>query len=186
MDFVNLEELVDNIWNDGNATEVHDISNEQNVNNKLKIEDKETDEQMYNLAKSIAPVFTCNYCDYKSTDKMEAWTHQKQHHHSEKPIEEKYSCPKCNHCTVYKINVEKHIKIKHLGVRFPCNECDGRFTTPHVLKLHIDTIHRKIKYPCDRCDYKAKSPSALYIHKKKATHPILERNCNYYVNKIKL
>ena len=63
-----------------------------------------------------------------------------------------------------------HIKSKHEGVKYACNQCDYQATQQFNLTTHIKAKHEGVKYSCDLCDYQLNSKSSLYMHKK--------RNCN--------
>ena len=69
----------------------------------------------------------------------------------------------------------KHIRYKHKGFKYPCQECDYKGANPNCLKLHVDSIHRGIKFPCDLCDYKSTQRSNLTTHKKKK-HSVMVEN----------
>ena len=45
-------------------------------------------------------------------------------------------------------NLKKHIKSKHEGVRYPCDQCDYLATASYNLKRHIVRRHEGVKYPC--------------------------------------
>ena len=57
-----------------------------------------------------------------------------------------------------------HIKSRHEGVKFPCDQCDYKATQKRILLTHIKSIHEGIKFPCDRCDYKATTKGNLLTH----------------------
>ena len=55
-------------------------------------------------------------------------------------------------------------KIKHEGVRYPCNKCEYAATTASSLKIHIEIKHEGVRYPCNKCEYATFSPSYLRNH----------------------
>jgi C2H2-type zinc-finger domain/Zinc finger, C2H2 type len=52
-------------------------------------------------------------------------------------------------------NLTKHKMSRHQGVRFACDMCEYRATTPKNLRTHKMAKHDKIRYPCKQCDYRA-------------------------------
>ena len=48
-----------------------------------------------------------------------------------------------------KSSLRKHIKRKHEGARYPCDNCEFAATTSGSLKSHIKSKHRGLRYPCD-------------------------------------
>ena len=57
-----------------------------------------------------------------------------------------------------------HIKSKHEGVRYPCDQCDYRATQKSLLLNHIKAKHEGVKYPCEQCDFKATFKVSLLRH----------------------
>ena len=54
--------------------------------------------------------------------------------------------------------VKKHIKYKHEGVRYPCDQCEFAAITADSLRRHIEIKHEGMGYPCDQGqDVKMKS-----------------------------
>ena len=58
----------------------------------------------------------------------------------------------------------KHLKSKHQGVKYPCDQCDYKATQKGDLLRHLKSIHEGVKYPCGQCDYKATERSSLSRH----------------------
>ena len=54
-----------------------------------------------------------------------------------------------------------HEEIKHIGVRYPCPECEYLGTTAGVLKNHIESKHEGVRYPCLQCEHAATTAGAL-------------------------
>jgi len=53
----------------------------------------------------------------------------------------------------------------HEGVKYPCNQCDLKFTQHDNLKTHEMSVHRNVKYPCNQRDSKFSQQGNLKIHK---------------------
>merc|ERR1719342_1732498 len=71
--------------------------------------------------------------------------------------ENRYSCDRCNYKTSHLHHLQNHIKSIHEGVKFPCDQCNSKFTDPSSLR-------KDIKYPCDQCSYKATQMGSLRTH----------------------
>ena len=59
-----------------------------------------------------------------------------------------------------------HVKVKHLGLKYKCDECDYQANHKQSLDLHVKIKHLGIKFRCDECDYKVESQEYLMMHKK--------------------
>ena len=57
----------------------------------------------------------------------------------------------------------RHIKSKHEGVKYPCNQCDYKATGKRHLPQHVKSQHEGVKYPCNQCNYQG-SYHALKFH----------------------
>ena len=60
-----------------------------------------------------------------------------------------------------------HIKAKHEGIKYPCNQCDYVATQQSNLKTHKKYKHMGIRYPCEQCDYAATQQGSLKRHMKR-------------------
>ena len=56
----------------------------------------------------------------------------------------KYPCDQCGKQYTEEGGLKKHIKSKHEGFKYTCNQC-GNLTT------HIQSQHEGVKYACDQC-----------------------------------
>ena len=90
-------------------------------------------------------------------------------------IPSKQSCPQCDYVGST-ASLKYHIDSVHLGIRYPCQQCDYMFKKKDDLKRHVQTIHEGIRYPCDKCDFIATQRGHLYKHIR-AKH---EGRCIYY------
>ena len=41
---------------------------------------------------------------------------------------------------------------KYEEVKYPCNQCNLKFSQPGHLKAHQMSVHKGIKYSCNQCD----------------------------------
>ena len=76
-----------------------------------------------------------------------------------------YSCGECNFQTRHNSShLKYHIRSKHEGIRYPCDQCDYKATDKGNLMKHIKSIHEGIRYPCGQCTHKAISKGYLKMH----------------------
>ena len=59
---------------------------------------------------------------------------------------------------------EKHVKYKHEGVRYPCDQCEYAAITAGYLRKHNKNKHECVRYPCKQCDYVFTGASNLKKH----------------------
>lgn len=88
-----------------------------------------------------------------------------------------YECDICNHKTLYKGNLKKHIQEIHECVVYPCDQCTYQGIQKSHLKRHKQSIHDGIRYPCDECTYRATDRGHLKKHKQ-ATHEEILYPCD--------
>ncbi|XP_055306622.1 gastrula zinc finger protein XlCGF8.2DB-like [Sitodiplosis mosellana] len=120
--------------------------------------------------------FPCTICSKRFTQKPHLQSHMKAHvneflfscstcfqgfHRSEEKVEHESGCKvrryECHLCkeysTVYKTNLENHMRV-HTGERpFECDHCLKKFTQANHLKVHLKshTNPRPLKYKCSTC-----------------------------------
>lgn len=76
-------------------------------------------------------------------------------------------CPYCNHTTVRKDHMSKHIRT-HTGEKpFDCPHCPYRSSTKYALNKHIRVHTGEKPYACSLCPYRASQRSALQCHMQK-------------------
>ena len=92
-------------------------------------------------------------------------------------VEKKYVCSICGFRNINKWRLKRHFEscrrkfekynpgaAAHEGVKYPCNQCDQKFTQQSSLQTHIQSKHEGIKYPCNQCDYQATTRGHLQTH----------------------
>ena len=105
-------------------------------------------------------IYECDQCDFKTARGFYIKQHVKLIHEGEKT----YKCDQCDFKTVHRSYIIQHNNI-HEGVRFPCNDCDKKFSSPSGVRKHRQDVHRKRKtYKCDKCDFKTVDRSYIYEH----------------------
>ena len=78
----------------------------------------------------------------------------------------KYPCGQCDYQAGTKTLLRRQQQSKHQGVKFPCDRCDRKFSSPDGLRVHIYQ-HEGKTFPCNSCDAVFPSPPQLSTHKSK-------------------
>ncbi|KAI5719529.1 hypothetical protein M8J76_011534 [Diaphorina citri] len=113
------------------------------------------------------PLFSCMYCDFKTTKKIDMKSHVSNHYIEKKAQDDLNKAYKCSFCGL-RINKMKYMKA-HLKTHteqphLQCPDCDFRTRLPHTLKLHQLTHTGKRPFNCDKCDYGAYRAKNLEAH----------------------
>ena len=60
---------------------------------------------------------------------------------------------------------------KEFMKKYPCDQCEGIYSSQHCIKQHKDRAHKGIDFPCDACDYNASRKYHLkrHIHRRHNT-----------------
>ena len=92
-----------------------------------------------------------------------------------------WNCSLCDYCSRRKIDLRKHIEVKHEGVKYDCKECNNQYATKEKLKRHIKAIHEGLKFICYECNSQFTRKESLTYHFNSQHEGIkLECNkCNY-------
>jgi KRAB domain-containing zinc finger protein len=59
-----------------------------------------------------------------------------------------------------------HIRSKHEGIQYKCDNCEKDFADKSYLRLHRRVVHEGKKIKCELCDYEAVRRSIVEYHKK--------------------
>ena len=102
---------------------------------------------------------TCSMCDWKGT-KQRLNPHKKSSHG------EGHKCENCGKVFQRLDHLTKHNNAVHLGIKFPCDQCDYKATTPGSLRTHKRSLHEGQKVPCTQCEHKAFDIGSLSKHVK--------------------
>lgn len=88
--------------------------------------------------------FQCPKCDRNFNFKI----HLKKHLASHKE-DNLFTCPydKCPKFYTLKRNLNQHINIKHLNIKFICDYCKVAFSAKNVVQRHIEKIHLSTPLP---------------------------------------
>ena len=63
-------------------------------------------------------------------------------------------------------SLKMHIESIHDGVKYPCDQCNMKFSGRSYLKKHQRSVHEGIRYACNQCEYEAKWQGNLKKHKR--------------------
>ena len=122
----------------------------------MSITDQTTDESVTDPTMETVSAFTCldmpneilneivenesKEIKDKSADERNKSKHKKSTRMSERR-RKKYSCYQCDKSFTFLGVLQRHIKIVHEGIRFPCKLCGQQSTTQSDLKRHIKAKH---------------------------------------------
>ena len=118
--------------------------------------------------------FKCTDCDKDFSDKDNMKAHRKRKHLSDdmKIVRARKSPKKvfCSLCSkeLASDSLKSHMKAIHLGIKYPCPDCDYKATAEKSLKMHIETIHNGVRYKCTICGLEYSSKQYLGKHMKLA------------------
>ena len=56
------------------------------------------------------------------------------------------------------------IENKHVGIRYPCSQCEYIAPTVSDLNRHVKNKHEGVRYPCSECEYAATRTHNLNKH----------------------
>ena len=77
----------------------------------------------------------------------------------------KYSCNQCEYQATQKGSIKIHKESKHEGLKYSCNQCNYQATQQGHLERHKLSKHEDVKYSCDHCVYQASYKTNLRKHK---------------------
>lgn len=93
------------------------------------------------------PIHQCIFCEKKFKSRNTLKQHESAHNNTNT-----YQCYICNKKLLCRTTLRKHIIHLHSGIQFYCDHCGWSFNQKVNLESHIRTRHLKQrKYPCDVC-----------------------------------
>jgi len=111
---------------------------------------------------NIGEGYMCEFCPYKTVKMTHLQSHMKNHSDCPKP----YVCNECGASFSRKDSLSNHVKYRHEGVTYYCDQCS--FSTTRGIKsfkLHMNKEHLGLIFAkCDKCGQKFKSRYALRTH----------------------
>ncbi|VDL61036.1 unnamed protein product [Hymenolepis diminuta] len=110
--------------------------------------------------------FKCRDCSFSTHDKLELWTHLKQHLKPQRVLQ----CTLCPFVTEYAHHFDYHMK-NHLGEKpFKCDKCNYVCVNKSMLNSHSKSHSNIYQYRCSECKYAAKYLHSLKQHLRKHKH----------------
>jgi len=99
-----------------------------------------------------------------------------------------YQCGECDFVSANKTNLKQHRKVvKHIGMRYPCDQCEYIATSVSHTKSHKEAKHEGIRYPCELCEFTTTRPGDLKRHKESKhegkRHPCFQ--CDYIATELR-
>ena len=75
-------------------------------------------------------------------------------------------CPDCEKVFYDSSNMMKHYIKEHLGVTYPCDQCDNIYRSKNTLATHKKSVHegQKIKCEYENCDKEFNSQASYKVH----------------------
>ena len=124
--------------------------------------------------------YSCDQCDFKSTDK-DAFVNKHKKIHSLKIIK----CEYCEYTTNQIKHMRSHKQKHHENVVFLCTMCDHLAKDKKTQQTHMESKHGKLSHKCEYCNYHSTSRVYLrnHIH---AAHKLFRMiQCNICTYKAK-
>ena len=103
----------------------------------------------------------CDFCKFTSTETSNLKRHIQQKHENVK-----YSCQHCDKRFVDNRCLKNHTDFVHLNLPrtiHSCNQCGEKFLQKSALKNHTNK-HLGITFPCEQCNFKTHIKSSLNFH----------------------
>jgi len=105
----------------------------------------------------------CDECDKNFATEFSLRTHRKTQHEGKNNC---FPCEVCGKVITSKKSLRDHIKRVHdKTMDRKCDQCDFSTTNNTDLKRHIESIHLGITYPCDQCEAVFPHYNYLYAHR---------------------
>jgi len=93
--------------------------------------------------------------------------HQLQEHVKAVHLGIKFPCYQCDYVASCEKNLQMHIESKHDNIRYSCEQCQVTYVSKKYLRIHIDSVHKGIKHPCTTCGFEASTKANLRLHRVK-------------------
>ncbi|XP_017480161.1 PREDICTED: zinc finger protein 177 isoform X3 [Rhagoletis zephyria] len=132
------------------------------------------------------PIFKCEFCEKTCIGRANYQIHLRFH----KKIYP-FVCHICAKSFMLATHLTNHVKTKHEGQRFICEQsgCGKMFQTSHALKNHTYTHVKQLPYRCDYCqhDFPTKGRLRWHISRVHAIdHTLEELDCMLVAKEIEL
>lgn len=122
--------------------------------------------------------YSCNFCNYKSTNKSTFHSHISRKHSAKRAIRrrsrrriitkpQEYSCDTCGFKCQSRRRLKEHLDRKHGSeYKFDCEYCGKKFKVKGDMRLHIRFKHKEGPIICDVCGKTCSNSNSLYVHQK--------------------
>ena len=106
--------------------------------------------------------FTCKQCGLQYSQKNMMKEHMMTSHLQN--VDRKYPCNQCDKKFSAIKDLQEHTDVQHDGLRVSCNICNKQFTKMSHLREHIKSVHQGVRHPCNQCEKQYTTKSGLKEH----------------------
>lgn len=122
--------------------------------------------------------YTCNYCNYESTNKSTLYSHISRKHSTRRTgrrktgrgilsEQEEYACDVCEFKCQTRRRLKEHLERKHASeYKYDCEFCGKKFKVKGDMRLHVRFKHKEGPIVCDVCGKTCSNSNSLYVHQK--------------------
>lgn len=138
--------------------------------------------------------FHCDKCSRTFTRQSGVNTHMNRVHQNPKPkkmnderrliMNKPLTCTQCEFSCFKTIQMNRHLKSKHLGIKFECDSCNQVFSRFENINRHKRDVHPTVKEPywkpfsCQECGYTCTRKDGLKKHIKDVHTEKREYKCH--------
>ncbi|KAL2734152.1 zinc finger protein 813-like isoform X2 [Vespula squamosa] len=135
-------------------------------------------EQEENVDDLESLTYTCNYCNYESTNKSTLYSHISRKHSTRRTgrrkttrgilsEQEEYACDVCEFKCQTRRRLKEHLERKHASeYKYDCEFCGKKFKVKGDMRLHVRFKHKEGPIVCDVCGKTCSNSNSLYVHQK--------------------
>ncbi|XP_046820348.1 zinc finger protein 135-like [Vespa crabro] len=135
-------------------------------------------EQEENVDDLESLTYTCNYCNYESTNKSTLYSHISRKHSTRRTgrrktsrgilsEQEEYACDICEFKCQTRRRLKEHLERKHASeYKYDCEFCGKKFKVKGDMRLHVRFKHKEGPIVCDVCGKTCSNSNSLYVHQK--------------------
>ena len=125
----------------------------------------------------------CDVCGHQEYNWEPFRKHLKTNHieiYSQKVLikqtKHEIKCPQCDSTFGYQMDMKRHVKAVHEGIKYTCEQCDFKSGYKNMLRLHIKKVHELYRHKCSLCDELFTYSDRLRDHIR-VVHEGLHYNC---------
>ena len=101
----------------------------------------------------------CDECGHQEFNWEDFRKHLKTNHYEiygQKVLIKTYKnetkCPLCDSTFGYKMDMKRHVKAVHEGIKYNCDQCEFHSGYTNLLRSHIKRVHELYRHKCNLCD----------------------------------